>query len=598
MAATASLREKSGAAVVRIMLGVWATGLAGCMPQVAPADGGLAPVQSADGGVATLTLVPRFPSTSQPGVQFDACMLASPTAATNSEEVWVAASDSVVGLSAHNGSQLWRVALPAPAGQRAFAVSTPVAVGHRLVVAFHTTGANVTSRDVVTARVGQYAVVVDTLAHALDPSFAPMGLAARLPASDGGTVEFRADHALQRSALVHLDVPGSTLGRVYVTFGNAIDIQPWHGWLFELDMDAWRGAAQPAPSNVLVTTPEADCGPEGVSGSRDRRCGGGLWAPSGPLVWQGSAGPELIVAPGNGQLDLRRADHANTLMRIRPGLAFDPGCDANACATFNPDAPSDACVQSCANLFIPRLLPGQAPPNPPGGVCDGLTLFQCWQALDYIGGSTPTPVVLASGRALLAYPAKDGHLYVVDAQHLGTLHARLQLVETCGTANDACLWDWAGMAVTQPVVVPNITPPLLLVPTFMPDHTHPAGVVAVRLDETASGIVAAVAWTFPPFETPQAVQRFRRHPSRVALAAGPDGRTVALVVETQGTGGTGTLWALDAASGQLLAQADLPGPGYRFVQPLVMGETVYVPSCQSDSGPGTLLAFDLSWTVR
>src|SRR5262245_27417146 len=96
--------------------------------------------------------------------------------------------------------------------------------------------------------------------------------------------------------------------RVYVSLGNIQDIQPWHGWLFELDLDAWRAGGE-AITASLVTTPEADCGIPGTSGARERQCGGGIWAPAGPLV----SGGELFVPTGNGQLDVPRGDHANTL---------------------------------------------------------------------------------------------------------------------------------------------------------------------------------------------------------------------------------------------------------------------------------------------
>ena len=61
-------------------------------------------------------------------------------------------------------------------------------------------------------------------------------------------------------------------------------------------------------------------------------CGGGVWSPSGPTLRQGEDDFELGLPTGNGQLDLGRRDYANTLMRVPPGLAFDPGCDPDACA--------------------------------------------------------------------------------------------------------------------------------------------------------------------------------------------------------------------------------------------------------------------------
>src|SRR5205085_1433948 len=104
---------------------------------------------------------------------------------------------------------------------------------------------------------------------------------------------------------------------------------------------------------------DTECGAEGGDGSSDTKCGAGLWAPSGPLVVDDA---HLVVPTGNGQLDLARRDYANTLMRIGPGLAFDPGCDTTACASFSADTLAPACVETCRDLFVPRLLRNESRP--------------------------------------------------------------------------------------------------------------------------------------------------------------------------------------------------------------------------------------------
>jgi hypothetical protein len=311
-----------------------------------------------------------------------------------------------------------------------------------------------------------------------------------------------------------------------------------------------------------------------------------MWSPGGPLVVERASGPELFVSTSNGQLDLDRNDFANSVLRLRSGLDFDPGCDLAACAGFDPDAPARACLESCRDIFVPRTRPGDDFPMPESGACDGLTMFECWEELDYVGGSTAAYVKLDSGLELLAYPAKDGALYLFDADHLGTLYDRAQLVSVCGTASDPCLWDWAGMIVTQPAVTQADGAPLLLVPTFMPDRTHPAGVVAVSVVETDEGAKLEVRWQTPGFDEPSALTRFRRHPSRIRLSH--DGR-VAWLVETAAQGERGRLLALRTDDGALLVDELLPGPGYRFTQPLLIDDRIVaVPSCQPDSGPSTL----------
>ena len=161
-----------------------------------------------------------------------------------------------------------------------------------------------------------------------DDEFATLQLDAQKPATDGGVVTFNPPTALPRAALVWAS-DGSGLGYVYVSFGNARDIQPWHGWIFELDLEAWRSqGTDKAISAVLLTTPEGDCGEGGLSRGSTMVCGGGVWNPAGPQVINTPTGYELLVATGNGELDLNRQDYAQSVLRLTKGLNFDPACDA------------------------------------------------------------------------------------------------------------------------------------------------------------------------------------------------------------------------------------------------------------------------------
>ena len=500
----------------------------------------------------------------------------------------------MAAISPETGGLLWKLQLPAPEGEVAMAVATPVMVGRRLVVAYHTISAADSERpDVGHHRKRQRVAVVDLDTRALDPAFPIVELAAQVEGHDGTPVDFLPSHALARSQLVHLPSPdGRGAGLVYVTFGNARDLQPWHGWLFELDLGRWeQGGAAEAVSGVFLTTPENDCGPQNSSGSRVRRCGGGLWSPTGPLVVPHDGGSAVIVASGNGRLDLGRRAYANSLLRLTPGLAFEPGCDVQACTPFDPDAPDATCMASCSNLFIPRLMPGQPALSPESGVCEDLGMYACWQALDYIGGSSPSRVVLPDGRAVLVYPAKDGQAYLVDAEHLGTLHDREELVKVCGTATDGCTMDWAGMAVAQPAVTSVGGQPVVLIPTFMPDRTHPAGLVGLTVTTREGTPSLEPRWTFPDFTTPEAVERFRRHPSQATIGTLSGGGEVAWVVEVARAGSRGTLWGVRPSDGAPLARAELTGPGFRFARPLWHDDTLYAVSCESDRGPGHLEAW-------
>lgn len=541
------------------------------------------------------------------GYEFDGCVYSSPMHFEGDDAAFIVAlgaRGTLAGFDPETGEEQWSLELPAPDGEGVLSIAQPAFIDdHRIVVAYHTVPEGLDRIDANARRLSHQVTVVDLAARAVDDSFGTIVLEAEVDANEEGeTLSFRADHALARPDVKIGRLDGDQFGKAYVTSGNTRDIQPWHGWAFEIDLDAWHNQGKEmATSATLVTTPEPDsnCGPENSSGSRKRLCGGGLWAPSGPLVLDQPDGYEVVLAPGNGQLDLARSDYANTLMRTGPGLDFDPACDAQACADFDPDEPSLACVESCENLWIPRLT-GQddQAPDPWDGRCDGLSLFECWQKLDYIGGSTPTYVEIGDFKTL-SYPTKDGHLYLIDQTHFGTQFDRIKLVDQCGAEGDRCRWDWAGMTVTQPLVVEHNGQPVLMVPTFMSDKTHPAGVVAVTIEETESGPRYQRLWEYPSFDTAAAVERFRRHPSRMAMAPwGDEDRELAWLVEVSGSSDRGgRLIALDPTDGSAVFETSLSGKGYRYTVPLIVEDRIYVSSCASDFGPGHIEGFQLTKEV-
>lgn len=515
------------------------------------------------------------------------CNLASPLRGLG-DDIVLAAGRALRGIDRTTGALRWEAVLPAPEGEEAFVTGTPAIVaGGLAVVAYHTTPSGIADRDVNTTRIRQRVAVIDLATHAPAVGFAPIDLAATVP-GQGGDVVFRADHQLIRPQVVIGRGPGDVLGRAYITAGNARDLQPWHGWVFEVDLDAWR-AGNSAAVRSLVTTAESDCGPEGASGSRTRICGGGLWAPSGPLVRRVGDTDELIVAPGNGQLDLARDDYANTLIRVRRDLAFAPGCDASACQSSSTTDPTEACAASCSDAWVPRMTAGQAPLRPDNGVCDDTdVLFDCWAKLDFQGGSTPIEVPLPSGRRPLLYTPKDGHAYLIDGEHLGTQHDDLQLVEVCGAPGDACRLNWAGMIVTQPALQGGV----VAVPTFMPDSTHEAGVFGLVVEDGARPRLQ-IAWRYPAAGSSAALTRFRNHPSR-PIGFSLAGTDTFWLIEPATPGGRGRLLGLRATDGALLADESLDGPGYRFTLPLYDDGTIYVPSCESDRGYGSLEAYRIT----
>lgn len=507
------------------------------------------------------------------------CTYASPVivSTASATSVVIATTEGVVAAYDVDGALRWQVAMPAAAGSRAWIGATPVVVDDRwIVVAWQETIANGEARS------RHQVAVLDAATGALDPQFAIATLTASKPAPGGGTVSFLPANNFSRSSLVHARRTGDELGVVYVSFGNIRDIQPWHGWVFELDLDAWR-AGGAAIANTMVTTLESNCGPAGESGSDKMLCGGGVWAPSGPTLVPRGDDYELWIATGNGLLDVEHGQFANAVLRTGRGLAIDPACDAS-CAGFDPIAPSEACMSSCGNLFMPRLAPGDPALAPPDGRCAGLSFLQCSAKLDFaLGSSSPVFATTASGREVGIQPSKDGALYLFDAHHMGPMLQRLRVRDICGSNGGTCTANWAGTMVTQPALAQVDGAPVVIVPTFYFDHTNPAGVVALDLYEDADGPHLRERWSAPARDSAEAVERFREHTGRAAVIEYP-GFGPQVVIADPDDGG-GLLYLIDAATGAIRARGALDGAGRKYIRPAVVGTRAFVASC--NGGPDT-----------
>ncbi len=520
------------------------------------------------------------------------CTGASPLLVRSRGEDFVlgVAMDGVVrAFDVESGALAWTIALPVPDGRVANVTSSPVMSDEsHLVIAYQHVVPGTFDRD------AHRVVVVDLEARALDPSFPAVTPSGTRPTWDGtGTVEFLAAHSFSRAALVHVDAPDRERGLVYLTYGNIRDVQPWHGWIFELDLDAWAsGGAGAAISSYLLTTAEDDCGVVGHSGSEEMVCGGGVWAPAGVGVRSTSDGFELLVPTGNGMLDPNRGQFANGVLRTGRGLGFSHGCTDASCASWDPIEPALACVESCEDLFVPRMEPEDPPLRPASGRCDGMTMFECWGQIDWdFGASTPVVVDLPGGPEVVVAAAKDGAVYVFDADHFGTLYDRLQIADWCGAPGDICPAEWAGMIVTEPVVTTLDGAPLLLVPTFEFDRTHAGGVVAVRLAMEDGAPHLTRVWSAP--SGAEAVARFRRHSSRPVLTE-VLGEPVVVVYDVGDATVNGQLFAIRVRDGEVLGRAELSGPGQRYVRPLVVDDRVWISSCAPGDGAGHLEAYRMS----
>jgi len=527
-----------------------------------------------------------FPIDTHPSVTFDASIIASPLLDLSQGKplVIVPVSNGIIAaLDSETGALDWQINAPTPEGQQAQLISTPIIIGGKLVILYQCLEKGV--------RTSHRLAVIDLTTKKLDEAFPVLVLSAEKPAANGiGTVKFDPPKAFSHSALKHALKPGSELGYLYAAFGNSGDEQPYHGWLFEIDMDAWRVTRKglrntdlkPAVSSVLLITPETDCPVTKEYGNQEMICGGGIWTPPGPQIYPSGDEFELFVPTGNGQLDLGRQDYANTIMRLKPGLIFDAGCDAQLCANFNPANPDKACMASCKNLFIPRLAEGDAPLKPATGECDNKSFWECLAWMDYdLGASAPVKVELDNGQSVLVQPGKDGGVYLIDAEHLGTQYDRLQIVDVCGTKADECKFGWMGMIVTQPVLTSVDEDPVVVTPTFVPDKTHPAGLVALKIVQEAGRPKFKRFWQFPDPSSPEALQTFRSHPSLPATAIlSKNGDATIWVVDI---GNHGTVYGVRLKDGALVAKHSLKGAGRPLSAPLIHGNNLYAASIM----PGT-----------
>jgi hypothetical protein len=527
-----------------------------------------------------------FPTDALPSVTFDESIIASPVLdlSQGKPQVIVPASNGIIAaLDGETGALDWQINAPTPEGQLAQLISTPVIIGDKLIILYQCLEKGV--------RTSHRLAVIDLVKKQLDQAFPVLVLSAEKPTVDGfGTVKFNPPTAFSHSALKHALKPGSKLGYLYAAFGNSGDEQPYHGWLFEIDMDAWHVTnqelenkrAKPAISSVLLTTPETECPVTKEYGNQEMICGGGIWTPPGPQIYPTGDEFELFVPTGNGQTDLDRHDYANTIMRLNPGLKFDAGCDATLCANFNPANPDKACMASCKNLFIPRLEEGDAPLRPATGDCDNKSYWECLAWMDYdLGASAPVKVDLDNGHSVLVQPSKDGSVYLIDAEHLGTQYDRLQIVDVCGTQTDECKFGWMGMIVTQPVLTSIDEDPVVVIPAFVADKTHPAGLVALKIVLEEGQPKFKRFWQFPDPSSPEALQTFRSHPSLPTIATlGKNGDATIWVVDI---GNHGTIYGVRIKDGALVAKQTLKGAGRPLSAPLIHGNNLYVASIM----PGT-----------
>lgn len=522
-----------------------------------------------------------------------ACLDASPVLVTSQGERFVLTIDQRGFARAHDlltGDVAWSVELPAVpgGGGERTVLTTPLVLDGLVVIGWQA------------FRTHHMVSVLDLETRAMSTEFETVTLTASLPNFDASaTVNFRPDKQLMRGTVRHLPDSGGGLGTAYLALGNAPNSSPHHGWVFALDLDAWRtGGAGDAIIHRLSTTLDVDCGPEGSPDAG--LCGGGIWNAAGIQMYEDAEGDtRLYFAAGNGRTNPGRSDWANTLMRIGTDLSFESGCDPTACAAYDEVNPSEACMASCQNVFIPRLAPDEPELAPEDGSCDGLSFTECYRVLDAdLGSSGPVRVTLPSGDSHFVQPGKDGALYLVDGENMGVMHQRLQLMDFCGTETDECRAFWLGMFVTHPAVAYVDGDPVVMLASNLADDTHPSGITAVTVRDTAEGPRMTIRWQMPDFTSTEARNVFRHHPGRPVVYE-HEGESYVFVVETRrsGSGTTappGMLWGVRVNDGTLVTKVPIRSAGSRWNLPLIEDDVLYLGSCDPGArNEGYLDAYEL-----
>lgn len=483
-----------------------------------------------------------------------------------------------------SGEDLWELQIEVtPPANKAVVLATPAYVADRWAV-YGWAEINDSPYEVH----GFYVGVLDLEERAIADEFPVLTVEASLPAyATDEDVVFDIGRAVNRSTIHHVDVPDRELGLAYVSYGNGPSVQPFHGWVFEVDLDQWRDlGVDEAFTGVLLTTAENDCGPRG--NPMTMVCGGGVWNAAGPqIVDAPGGGYEIFVPTGNGRVDFDVGAYAHAVMRVGRGLEFDRACDETLCEPFDELDPDRGCLESCQNVFIPRLPEGEPMLEPESGRCDGATFLECYGELDAdLGANAPVIFTVPGGPRVVVQPGKDGALYLIDAEHLGRMYQRLQVMDFCGTPEDQCEASWLGTFVTHPVVAEVDGDPVVILSGQMGDNTHPSGITAVRVVMDGDEPRMQIHWQVPDFDSEEALTAFRYQSGRPILYE-VGGETFVFVVETRRGFFTrvpnidppGRLWGVRVRDGALVVRAPLSGAGQRYAVPLLVDDHLYVNSC-------------------
>ena len=92
---------------------------------------------------------------------------------------------------------------------------------------------------------------------------------------------------------------------------------------------------------------------------------------------------------------------------------------------------------------------------------------------------------------------------LIDADHMGTLYDRAPIMAGCGEGGGTCAATWAGTIVARPEIVTVDGAVLVLLPTFVMDNAHPAGLQALEITMAGGTPHLTPRWQAPRFTDPE-----------------------------------------------------------------------------------------------
>jgi hypothetical protein len=123
----------------------------------------------------------------------------------------------------------------------------------------------------------------------------------------------------------------------------------------------------------------------------------------------------------------------------------------------------------------------------------------------------------------------------------------------------------------------------------VPDQTHPAGLVALKIVMVGGMPKFQPFWQFPDPTNGKAVQAFRSHPSFPVISTlGENGDAVIWIVDI---GATGTLYGIRLKDGAVMVEQSLLGAGRQLSAPLIYDNTLYLASIMPNTGKAMLEAY-------